>query len=230
MSGFAPKYDLFVFDWDGTVMDTTALIARGIQHAAGELGYAVPTFEAACGVIGLDWRSALLQVVPDCPVSEHARFGEVYRAWYIPHEADVILFPGMRELITGLHARGLHTAVATGKSREGLRRVFSRTGLERYFETTQTASECLPKPNAEMLEKIEMELGVPPERTVMIGDTTHDVIMAHRFGCDAAAMTYGASTLADLKASEPAVLCRDVRELADFLGVADLVKDVDFRR
>lgn len=105
MTGFAPKYDLFVFDWDGTVMDTTALIAKGIQHAAREMGYPVPSFLDACGVIGLDWRSAILKVVPDCPESEHMRFGEIYRAWYIPHEADVILFPGMRELIVGLHAR-----------------------------------------------------------------------------------------------------------------------------
>ena len=105
MTGFAPKYDLFVFDWDGTVMDTTALIAKGIQHAAREMGYPVPSFQDACGVIGLDWRSAILKVVPDCPESEHMRFGEIYRAWYIPHEADVILFPGMRELIVGLHAR-----------------------------------------------------------------------------------------------------------------------------
>lgn len=119
MNDFAPKYDLFVFDWDGTVMDTTALIAKGIQHAAREMGFAVPAFRDACGVIGLDWHTALLKVVPDCPESEHMRFGEIYRAWYIPHEADVILFPGMRELIVGLHARGLRTAVATGKSQIG---------------------------------------------------------------------------------------------------------------
>jgi phosphoglycolate phosphatase len=64
----------------------------------------------------------------------------------------------------------------------------------------------------------------------MIGDTTHDVIMAHRYGCDAAAMTYGASTLQDLIASKPAVLCPDVRALAEYLGVSELVKDVDFTR
>lgn len=80
MTGFAPKYDLFVFDWDGTVMDTTALIAKGIQHAAREMGYPVPSFQDACGVIGLDWRGAILKVVPDCPESEHLRFGEIYRA------------------------------------------------------------------------------------------------------------------------------------------------------
>ena len=88
----------------------------------------------------------------------------------------------------------------------------------------------IPKPNVEMLEKIGIELDVPAERTVMIGDTTHDVIMAHRYGCDAAAMTYGASTLQDLIASKPAVLCPDVRALAEYLGVSELVKDVDFTR
>lgn len=80
----APRYELVVFDWDGTVMDTTALIALGIQHAAKEMGYTVPTYEAALSVIGLDWRSALLKVVPDCPESLHLRFNEIYRAWYIP--------------------------------------------------------------------------------------------------------------------------------------------------
>ena len=228
MTGFAPKYDLFVFDWDGTVMDTTALIALGIQHAAREMGYAVPTYEAALGVIGLDWRSALLRIVPDCPESEHLRFNEIYRAWYIPHEAEVILFPGMRELITGLKARGCRTAVATGKSREGLRRVFAATGLEPFFDTTQTASECLPKPNAEMLEMCGIETGVGAERTIMIGDTTHDVLMARRYGCDSAAMCCGASSLDDLQKSEPTVICRNVKELAVFLGVPGLVKDVDF--
>ena len=224
----APKYELVVFDWDGTVMDTTALIALGIQHAAKEMGYTVPTYEAALSVIGLDWRSALLKVVPDCPESLHLRFNEIYRAWYIPHEAEVILFPGMRELITGLKTIGCRTAVATGKSREGLRRVFAATGLEPFFDTTQTASECLPKPNADMLEMCGIETGVPAARTVMIGDTTHDVLMARRYGCDSAAMCCGASSLEDLQKSEPTVICRNVKELSDFLGVPGLVKDVDF--
>lgn len=228
MTGFDPKYELFVFDWDGTVMDTTVLIAKGIRHAAREMGYAVPSMKDACAVIGLDWHSAIARVVPECPPEAYERFGELYRAWYIPHEADVVLFPGMRELITGLHARGIATAVATGKSRQGLRRVFAKTGMEPYFLTTQTATECLPKPNAEMLEKIEIELGIPAAKTVMIGDTTHDVLMAKRFGCDAAAMTYGASTLEDLKAAGPTELCDDVRALAEFLGVSELVADVDF--
>jgi phosphoglycolate phosphatase len=226
MSGiFSPRYDLFVFDWDGTVMDTTAAIAEGIRHAAAEMGCRVPSTALARSVIGLDWHSALLKCVPELPESEHRRFNELYRAWYIPHERDVTLFAGMRELITGLKAHGLATAVATGKSREGLKRVFAATGLGPYFDTTETASECASKPDPEMLEMIGIETGIPPERTVMIGDTVHDVTMAKRYGCDAAAMTYGASTLGDLVASAPQALCADTAELASWLGVAPLLTE-----
>lgn len=218
------KYDLVVFDWDGTVMDTTATIAAGFRHAAGKMGYRVPTEEEVRAVIGLDWPSAISRIVPECPETDYERFREIYWKWYVPHEKDVVLFAGMRELISGLKTLGVKRAIATGKSREGLKRVFALTGLEGEFDTTQTASECLPKPNAEMLEKIEIELDVRPERTIMIGDTTHDVHMAHRFGCDVAAMTYGASPLADLEAAKPTFICRDVRELARVLGVEALLE------
>lgn len=223
MQNCNPKYDLVVFDWDGTVMDTTATIAAGFRHAAAELGYRVPTEEEVRSVIGLDWPSAISKIVPSCPVEEHEHFREVYWKWYVPHEKDVVIFPGMQEIIVGLKKLGVKRAIATGKSREGLNRVFALTGLESEFESTQTASECLPKPNAEMLEKIEIELGIPASRTVMIGDTTHDVHMAHRYGCDVVAMTYGASTLDDLKASEPTYLCDTVRDLAKILGVEGLL-------
>ena len=218
------KYDLVVFDWDGTVMDTTATIAAGFQHAAREMGYPVPTEAEVRAVIGLDWPSAISRIVPACPAEDYERFREVYWKWYVPHEKDVVLFPGMRELILGLKTLGVKRAIATGKSREGLKRVFALTGLEPEFYTTQTASECLPKPNAEMLEKIEIELGIPAERTVMIGDTTHDVHMAHRYGCDVVAMTYGASPVADLEAAKPTFLCHNVEELVKVLGVEALLK------
>lgn len=215
------KYDLVVFDWDGTVMDTTATITAGFRHAASVMGLPVPTEEAARSVIGLDWASAIAKILPTCPVEDYERFREIYWKWYVPHEKEVVLFPGMRELIGTLGKLGVRRAIATGKSREGLNRVFALTGLESEFDSTQTATECLAKPNADMLEKIEIELGIPASRTLMIGDTTHDVHMAHRYGCDVAAMTYGASPLSDLEASEPTYICRSVRELADILGLGE---------
>ncbi|EJX06690.1 HAD-superfamily hydrolase, subfamily IA, variant 1, partial [gut metagenome] len=174
---------------------------------------------AARSVIGLDWGNAIAKILPTCPVEDYERFRDIYWQWYVPHEKEVVLFPGMREFIMTLGQLGVHRAIATGKSRDGLNRVFALTGLEKEFESTQTASECLPKPNADMLEKIEIELGIPAEKTLMIGDTTHDVHMAHRFGCDVAAMTYGASPLADLEASEPTYICHTVEDLLSVLGL-----------
>lgn len=96
MTSTSRKYDLVVFDWDGTVMDTTGLIAEGIRQAAAALGCRVPDRKTASSVIGLDWRSAMAIAVPDCPAERLDEFNEAYKAWYLPHERDVCLFEDRR--------------------------------------------------------------------------------------------------------------------------------------
>lgn len=216
-------YDLVVFDWDGTIFDTTALIAEGIRFAARELGLAVPAFEAASTVIGLGWQDALRRAVPDLAYEDYPKFGEIFRRWYIPNEARVTLFPGTRRLIEGLHAEGLQLAVATGKSRPGLDRVLEQTGLAPYFVTTRTPDECRPKPNPDMLEEIGIETGVEAARTAMIGDTTHDLFMARDYGCDGIAMLQGAQSASELDVAPAVARCRNTVELAAALGFPELV-------
>lgn len=216
-------YDLVVFDWDGTIFDTTALIAEGIRFAARELGLAVPAFEAASTVIGLGWQDALRRAVPDLAYEDYPKFGEIFRRWYIPNEARLTLFPGTRRLIEGLHAEGLQLAVATGKSRPGLDRVLEQTGLAPYFVTTRTPDECRPKPNPDMLEEIGIETGVEAARTVMIGDTTHDLFMARDYGCDGIAMLQGAQSASELDVAPAVARCRNTVELAAALGFPELV-------
>lgn len=216
----ACRYELVVFDWDGTVMDTTGLIARGICMAAKTLGYQEPTLALARSTIGLDWKHAISIAVPDCPPEEYARFNEVYREWYIPNERQVFLYEGMRELMDELRAGGVQLAVATGKSRVGLNRVFGVTGLADYFVSTQTADECEPKPSADMLEQIAIETQIPAERTVMIGDSVFDMVMAARYGCDRIAMLYGAGLPSELAAQAPLALCENVAQLRVALGLA----------
>ncbi len=211
------EYDLIVFDWDGTLMDTTGLIARGIQHAARVMGFSEPSLALARSTIGLDWRHAIAKAVPECPEEAYGTFNKHYRDWYIPHEKEVYLYEGMPELLEELKRNGLLLAIATGKSREGLNRVLSVTGIGALFETTQTASECESKPSADMLERIGIETQVAPERTLMIGDAIFDLVMAERYGCDAVAMTYGAGNKEELSAHSPRCLCEDVRALRRFL-------------
>ncbi len=224
------KYDLVVFDWDGTLMDTTALIARGIMHAAKVLGYPVPSFEEASSTIGLGWQEILQKTIPGCPPSRYPELLELYRTWYLPNEEKVFLFPGARKLLEGLHAEGVTLAVATGKSRRGLDRVFRRTGLGPLFASTHTAEECEPKPHPDMLERIAVETGIDRRRTVMVGDTTHDLFMARNYGCDSIAMTQGAQSVRELMMGEPAALCRSMAELARALGVPHLLTDEDCAR
>ncbi len=210
-------YDLVVFDWDGTLMDTTGLIARGIQHAARVMGYTPPSLALAQSTIGLDWREALRIAVPECPPSEHLRFNEIYRQWYIPNEKTVFLYEGIRELLTELKVAGVQIAVATGKSRLGLNRVLAATGLETVFDSTKTADETASKPQPDMLEWIGIETGVAPERTVMVGDSVFDIVMANRYGCDAIAMLYGAGDAQTLRQHRVRYFCHDVAQLRQAL-------------
>ena len=116
MTSTSRKYDLVVFDWDGTVMDTTGLIAEGIRQAAAALGCRVPDRKTASSVIGLDWRSAMAIAVPDCPAERLDEFNEAYKAWYLPRERDVCLFEGIEDLMRRLHADGVTLAVARGRA------------------------------------------------------------------------------------------------------------------
>lgn len=215
----AIPYKVVVFDWDGTVMDTTLQIALGVQHAAKVMGFNVPSLNLARSVIGLDWYRALLKAVPDCPVARHEEFGQIYRDWYIPREREVNVYEGVEALLHELKAQNIQLAVATGKSRVGLDRVFALTGLESLFNVTCTADEYASKPNPMMLEHIALYCQCAPEDMVMLGDTDHDVGMAKAFGCDSVALTYGAQSREMLEKIYPTVICDDIGEVREFLKI-----------
>lgn len=212
-------YKLAVFDWDGTILDTTAAIAISIQHAAEKMGLPVPSDAKARSVIGLGWRDAMKIIAPTCPEEEFPQFGAYYVERYRPEEGKVHLFPGIEDVIRTLNERGIVLAVATGKSRRGLNRVLEQTGLGKYFTDTETADENPSKPDPGMLEAVGIATGFGPEDAVMIGDTTHDLGMANAWGCRAIGMTYGAMTADMLRKENPAALCRDAEELARALGL-----------
>ena len=217
------RWDLFVFDWDGTIMDTTALIAIGIQKACVAMGYPEPSLELCKSTIGLSWGDIIARACPECPVSRYAEFGEHYRAWCLTREGDVPVVPGLERLLRNMHAAGLRLAVATGKSRRGLDRVFARTGLGEVFEDSITADESFSKPNPAMLEELSVRCAVPVERMVMIGDAVFDLQMAHNAGAAGVGVTFGASSVETLAQCNPVGIAHTVEELAAVLGVQDLL-------
>lgn len=213
----AKRYDLIVFDWDGTLMNSTAVIAGSIQAACRDLGLTVPADEAARHVIGLGLEQALRHAVPDAPESMYGPLVERYRHHFLAQDRAIPLFEGARETLAELHGTGYWLAVATGKSRLGLDRVLEATGLEKYFHATRTADQTFSKPHPAMLLELMDELAVTAERTLMIGDTTHDMQMAQNAQVDAVAVGYGAHPPEQLQELNPLALMEDFAELRAWL-------------
>ncbi|MHB0926044.1 MAG: HAD-IA family hydrolase [Gallionellaceae bacterium] len=211
------RYDLIVFDWDGTVMDSTAVIAGSIQAACRDLDLTVPDDETARHVIGLGLSEALRHAVPDAPESMYESLVARYRHHFLIQDAAIPLFAGARETIAELHGEGYWLGVATGKSRAGLDRVLESTGLKQYFHATRTADQTFSKPDPAMLFELLDELAVTPGRALMIGDTTHDVQMAQNAQVDVVAVGHGAHPPEQLRELNPLALVKDFAELRAWL-------------
>ncbi len=199
----ARRFDLLVFDWDGTLMDSTAVIAASLQAACSDIGLPVPAEERARHIIGLGLHDALRYVLPGVPPAIYPQVVERYGHHFRSREESAPLFTGVEETLRALHAAGHMLAVATGKSRRGLDRVLERTGLASLFHATRCGEEAANKPAPEMLFDLQSELGVEKTRTLMIGDTTHDLQMAQNAGVAGLAAAFGAHPREQLLALQP---------------------------
>jgi len=209
----AKRYDLIVFDWDGTVMDSTAVISGSIQAACRDLGLKVPDDETARHVIGLGLSQALRYAVPELPEAKYPELVERYRYHFLAQDESIPLFSGAKETIAELHAAGYWLGVATGKSKAGLSRAMEASSMNVYFHATRTADQTYSKPDPAMLFELMEELGVSAERTLMVGDTTHDLQMAHNARVDAVAVGHGAHPPEQLHELNPLTLAADFAEL-----------------
>jgi phosphoglycolate phosphatase len=212
------RFDLLVFDWDGTVVDSAAHIVASIQSACLDLGLAAPNDERARYIIGLGLADALRHLLPELPPSEYPRLAQRYRHHYLSGEEKVVPFAGVREGIARLNRAGFTLGVATGKSRRGLDRALADTGLADLFHASRCADEGFAKPHPDMLLFLMDALNVSAARTLMIGDTTHDLEMARNAGVAAVAVSYGAHDAAQLRALAPLSCADSVDELMAWLA------------
>jgi phosphoglycolate phosphatase len=212
-------FDLIAFDWDGTLFDSTQIIVRCIQAAVRDVGGTVPTDEAAGYVIGLGLMQALAHAAPDVPESKYPELGARYRHHYTAHQNDISLFEGVLPLLAALKNRGHKLAVATGKSRHGLDEALQAVELKGRFDASRTADETAGKPHPRMLHELMDQFGVTPARTLMIGDTTHDLQMAANAGCASIGVSYGAHEFAAFEVLKPRFVAHSVAELNDWLAV-----------
>ncbi|MDH1377990.1 HAD-IA family hydrolase [Comamonas aquatica] len=213
----ARKFDLIAFDWDGTLFDSTAAITRSIQLAVADVGGTVPSDSQASYVIGMALLPALAHAAPDVPQDKYNDLANRYRYHYLKQQELITLFAGVLPMLEALRERGHWLAVATGKSRRGLNEALQHADLRGMFDSSRTADETAGKPHPLMLQELMAELDVPPERLLMIGDTTHDLQMARNAGCASVAVAYGAHDSRDLQACQPLHVAADVADLHQWL-------------
>ena len=212
------RYDLIVFDWDGTLMDSAALIAESLQTACREVGGPVPNTAEARHVIGMSMVAAIRSVAPDLAEETFPRLFESYRRHYLTHESVLRPFAEVGAMLEALEQSGHLLAVATGKPRAGLERALEATGFKRHFVATRCADEENPKPAPDMLNYLMDVCGVSPAQTLMIGDTSHDLLMAGHAGVDALAVTYGAQPRTTLEQHTACAYLDSVPELWRWLS------------
>jgi len=211
------RFDLIAFDWDGTLFDSTALIVRCMQQACADIGAPVPDAARAAYVIGLGLRDALEYAVPGLPPERYGELGASYRQHYLTSQHALTLFSGTLEMLRALKARDHLLAVATGKTRRGLDDVLALTELRGVFDGSRTADETFSKPHPRMLEELIAEFGVEPERTLMVGDTTHDLQMAANAGTPCVGVSFGAHDHESFGPFAPLYVAHSTRELHDWL-------------
>jgi phosphoglycolate phosphatase len=218
-------FKFIIFDWDGTLMDSTEIIARAIQDAARDYSLPIPTSEQAKYVIGLGLNDSMTHLFPSLDHIAHQGIIEKFRVHYLKREFDAPLYPGVRAMLSRLQSDGFTLAIATGKARRGLDRVLESTKLAQFFAATRCADEGFAKPHPDMIERLLSATGFDQAESVMIGDTTHDMELAKNAGIRAIAVSYGAHPLDALQRHKPVFVASTALELSSWIrrqaGVAN---------
>lgn len=211
------RFDLIIFDWDGTLANSIDWIVQCIQQAAVEYGCPIPDIQATKDIIGLSIEQALQILFPDCASETHQAIALSYGSTFFskPVTPDD-LFPGVHEMLQYLRQQGYQLAIATGKKHTGLTKAIQGTGVSELFDTTRSADQTASKPNPLMIDEIVAELGVSKQRTLMVGDSIHDLQMALNAQVASIAVTCGAhpaSVLQDYHPLRCLVSCSALTEI-----------------
>lgn len=212
------RFDVLVFDWDGTLFDSVAWIVHCLQRAAEDAGVDIPAESTAKSVIGLGLREAVEILCPGADADTIHSLAAHYRRHYSSRPTTAAdLFEGVPEMLITFRERGYQLAVATGKNRAGLDHALKATGIEDLFHITRCADETASKPDPTMLVEIMSALSAAPSRTLMIGDSLHDLRMAHNAGIPAIGVGHGANSLDELAALNPLLCLPTTCELLNLL-------------
>lgn len=210
-------HDLIVFDWDGTLVDSVARIIDAMRWTIDEFALQARSDDEIRGVIGLGFNEVLHRLFPEAPIADHDRIRALYRDRFLGSGTRARLFPGVRETIDALAAAGYTLGVATGKGRAGLERELAETGLVGLMAATRCADQCSSKPAPDMLFELMDQLGHAPARTLMVGDSEYDLLMALNAGTASVGVAGGAHARERLELHRPIAVVDSVAELPGLL-------------
>lgn len=214
------RFELIIFDWDGTLMNSVPKIVSCMQAAATDAQLPVPGDKAVEDIIGLGLPEAVAMLFPGITESQSSRLRECYAHHFVHADTTPMrFFEGVEASLKGLRERsGVKMAVATGKTRKGLARIFEQTRSGGWFHASRTADETRSKPHPQMLSELLEELSLPAERAVMVGDTEYDLAMARTLGMPRVGVSYGVHSVERLQACEPEFIAHNVDALFDWLN------------
>jgi len=196
---------LAIFDVDGTLVDSRKSLQAAADAAFTYLGLKPPPYEALRQIVGLSLREGLAQLAPDLAEDQIQSLFDHYRRSFKGLHKDPAfiepLYEGAADLLDRLKREGWLIAMATGKSRGGVDTIIAMHGWADLFDTTHCADDGPGKPHPAMIQAALRAMGVAPRDAVMIGDTTHDVLMARAAGVRALGVSWGFHTRAEIEAS-----------------------------
>ncbi len=200
-------------------MNTTQTIVEATKFACKNLGLTIVSDEEAKSIIGKSFVEVVHEIVPSLANNPALlqKFTAIYENYLNEHTKNNPLFESVLEVLEKLTEEKKLLAVATGRSRAMLEDIFDSTGCRKYFVVSKTACECFSKPHPQMIEEILEFTGVAPKDAIMIGDTSHDINMAHNAGIDALAVSHGAQSKELLKESRPKFLLNNITELYELI-------------
>jgi phosphoglycolate phosphatase len=214
------SYRLIIFDWDGTLLDSTGHIVNSVQRAARDLNWQLPDNRAVKDIIGLGLPEAIRALFPDSTEDDVRALRSNYARHFMDENQDTsCFFAGVPDLLHRLHESGFLLGLATGKARPGLERVWRKHRVGHFFHASRCSDECPSKPDPGMVLELLETLSVAPGEAVLVGDTRFDLDMAQSAGVAGVGVRYGAHPPAVLEQSQPLALVDDLGELMPLLGL-----------
>jgi len=209
---------LIIFDWDGTLMDSVGRIVSSMQNTAAVLQLPLPSTNAVKDIIGLSLQPAIEKLFGRLSEADLERFLAQYRREYVElNPTPTPFFEHALATLDALKQQGYLLAVATGKMRRGLDRIWQETQTGHYFHSSRCADESESKPSPKMLTELLHEFELQPEQAVMIGDSIYDMAMAAAIEMPRIGVDYGVHSGSQLAAYQPLSVMSDIRQIIGFL-------------